>query len=124
MILKNPVGRIIRSKVQNLTRVFSCLLDSNFRPARINSELISWRIVYHTDTVSVVPRRPPAILRVYMLGRGTNTARSRFGQHPQDPDDWGAVELCHETKERPKATNVQIERVENQAFVMLEELSG
>ena len=44
---KIPVGRLIRSKVQNLTRVFNYLLDSNsnLRPARINSELISGRIL-------------------------------------------------------------------------------
>ena len=48
MILeKIPVGRIVRSKVQNLTHVCKCLPDSNsnFRPARINSELISGSMV-------------------------------------------------------------------------------
>ena len=42
MIRKNPYGRIIRTKVQNLTRVFNYLHDSNsiFRPAGNNSELL------------------------------------------------------------------------------------
>ena len=40
---KKTVWRNIRSKVQNLTRVFNYVHDSNsiFRPARINSEIIS-----------------------------------------------------------------------------------
>ena len=47
MIEQTPGGRIICSKVQNHTRVFNCLPDSNsnFRPAKINSEIISGRIV-------------------------------------------------------------------------------
>ena len=47
---KNPPGEfglIIRSKVQNLTRVFDYLYDSNsnFPPAGMNSELVSARTV-------------------------------------------------------------------------------
>ena len=44
---KETVGRIIRSKVQNLTRVFSCVHYSNsiFRPAGINLERVSARTV-------------------------------------------------------------------------------
>ena len=47
MIQTNLAGRIICSNVQNLTRFFNYLPDSNsnFRPARINSELISVRMV-------------------------------------------------------------------------------
>ena len=42
---KMPFGRIIRSEVQNLTRIFISLHDSNsiFLPARILSELVSAR---------------------------------------------------------------------------------
>ena len=43
------VGRIIRLKFQNLTRVFNYLQDSNFRPAGINSELIKDRTVWEAS---------------------------------------------------------------------------
>ena len=44
---KEPFGRIVRSKVHNLTRVFIYLHDSNsnFRPAGIDPELVSDRTV-------------------------------------------------------------------------------
>ena len=44
---KETVGRIIRSKVQNITRVFNYVRDSNsiFRPAGINLERVSARTV-------------------------------------------------------------------------------
>ena len=51
MSLKQTLGRIIRSKVQNLTRFFNNLpaSNSNFRPARINSEKFpgAWYTVSH-----------------------------------------------------------------------------
>ena len=44
---RKTVERIIRSKVQNITRVFNCVHDSNsiFRPAKINLERVSARTV-------------------------------------------------------------------------------
>ena len=47
ILTKSLVGRIIRSKVQNRIPVFNSLpgSNSNLRAARVNSELISGRIV-------------------------------------------------------------------------------
>ena len=58
---KKTVGRIIRSKVQILTRVFKYLHDSNsiFRPARINSELISVRTVNTRKQNATMKMRNP-----------------------------------------------------------------
>ena len=76
---KIPVGRIVRSKFQNLARVCNYLPDSNlkFRPARINSALISRRTVTHNMRSTRTQRSVVATIQIQTKNRmSKSTARN------------------------------------------------
>ena len=74
---KIPVGRIVRSKFQNLARVCNYLPDSNlkFRPARINSALISRRTVTHNMRSTRTQRIVVATIQIQTKNRMSNEKR-------------------------------------------------
>ena len=87
---KIPVGRIIRSKVQNLTSVFNYLPDSNsnFRPARLNFRIIfmvserSFQYVQGSDALGIRQSLAPLVHNGFISSaRSFNNDTFLFDSH-------------------------------------------